>query len=68
MQQQQIDQVNNWISKCETFDRWIDGESAQLKALLTSTDSAETLDKVLEEDQAIRVCKHTLSLHSTCGT
>ena len=55
MQQQQLDQVTNWISKCETFDRWIDGESEQLKELLTFSEEDASLDKVLEEEQAIRV-------------
>ena len=55
MQQSLADQVADWISKCETFDRWIDGEMNQLDELLKFSDEEATLDKVLEEEQAIKV-------------
>lgn len=55
MQQQQLDQVTNWVSKCDTFDVWIDSESNQLEKRLSFPEEEATLDKVLEEEQAIRV-------------
>ena len=55
MQQQQADQVSKWINKCETFDRWIDSETKELETLLTFPDDEAILDKVIEEELAIRV-------------
>ena len=55
MQQKLADQVTEWISNCETFDRWIDSESNRLEDLLKLPTEEVTLDKVLVEEQAIRV-------------
>ena len=46
--------MEDWISKCETFDGWIDSQRKQLEELLT-LDEETTLDKVLEEELAIKV-------------
>ena len=54
MQQSLADQVADWISKSETFDRWIDGELNQLEELLKFSNEEATLDRVLEEEQAIK--------------
>ena len=55
MQQLQADQVAKWINKCETLDRWIDSETKELESLLTFPEEEATLDKVIEEEQGIRV-------------
>jgi len=48
------EQVEDWISKSETFDGWIDSQRKQLEELLTSPEEETTLDKVLEEEIAIK--------------
>ena len=47
--------MEDWISKSETFDGWIDSQRKQLEELLTSPEEETTLDKVLEEEIAIKV-------------
>ena len=55
MQHQQHEQVTTWLSKCETFDRWIDSELKDLDSFLQFGDEEPSLEKVLSEEQGIRV-------------
>ncbi|XP_065057845.1 utrophin-like isoform X2 [Rhopilema esculentum] len=57
MQQQQHEQVTTWLSKCETFDLWIDSELKDLDSYLQFGDEEPPLEKVLSEEQGIRDIK-----------